>query len=207
MNKWIIGSFYTKNSKYEAIYKKYLLPSLESMKENYPNLQWIVRATENTHNWHKNVAQKPLIIKEILRTLHLNECLVFLDADATIEQYPILFDKIPDYCDIAFHVLDWKAWYGSKQSTRELLTGTMFFRNNEKVLALCDKWYQKTIENYEWEQKALQKIINSSNIVYYELPVEYTFIKSRPGGLEPLIKTDPVILHHQVSRDLKRSVL
>lgn len=198
MNNLMFGSFYTRNTAYENVYQEYLRKSLDKY-----NARYMVVGIDSKKNWNKNVAEKPRIISELLKPLEKDEMLVFLDADATIEKWPVLFEQIPEDYDIGFHLLSWQKWYGYDTETYELLTGTMFFRNNEKVHALCKEWYHMSLESYEWEQKVLQNIISNHKLNIYELPLEYCYMKTRPGGLEPLVKLDPVILHHQVSRELK----
>lgn len=201
-NKWKIGTFFTENTPYEQVYLKYLRESLKKY-----NIPCLIDIIPNEGGWLKNVANKPAIIKRQLISMDKDECLVFLDADCTIEQYPILFDEIPKEYDIAFHTLSWSQWYGHSKDFKELLSGTMFFRNNEIVKRLCDAWYNESKKGLVWEQKALENIINIFDIKIYSLPLEYCYIKNRPGGLPPLVKLDPVILHHQVSREYKKSLI
>ena len=128
------------------------------------------------------------------------------DADATIERYPQLFHEIPEEYDIAFHTLHWNTWYNRlEDNTTELLTGTMFFRNRQIVKDLCREWYEKAQDGSIWEQKILESIIKKYDLKIYNLPIEYTYIKTLPRGQEPHVKVEkPVIVHHQVSRNLKR---
>jgi len=202
MNKFKIGCFYSRDTIYKRIYDEYLSSSCKKLK-----LDTNVLETPNYHNWYRNVAEKPRVISEMLDLfLEDKELLVFLDADATIEQYPKLFEEIPKEYDIGFHTLDWNLWYGYEDSPpkTELLSGTMFFKNNRKVKSLCAEWYKRASSTQIWEQKVLQEIIGDYDLKIYELPLDYCYIISRPGNKPPLVKLDPVILHHQVSRDLKK---
>ena len=202
MNKFIIGSFYTEATPYRYIYQDYLHKSCEKF-----NLTKRVISIPNLGDWHRNVAEKPRVVGEMLTLMNEGEeSLVFLDADATIEKYPILFETIPSEYDIGYHTLNWNTWYGydNKPATMELLSGTLFLRNRKKVRELCTEWYDLAKNTNEWEQKVLQKIIGKYNLKVYPLPLEYCYPISRPKGLEPLVKLDPVILHHQKSREWKR---
>lgn len=202
MNKIVFATFYTEDTQYKEISEKYFKKSVEKYNLDYKILEY-----PNYKNWNRNVAQKPLAILDTLNSIPEDTCLVFLDADATIEQYPNLFFDLPQEVEIAYHVLRWDMWYNRpKDTTKELLTGTMFFRNNDRVKKLCKEWYDKAIKSSEWEQKVLQKIIDVNDIYKRWLPIEYCFIKTLPGDRKPHIKTEPVILHHQVSRELKRSL-
>ena len=209
MNKFIIGTFYTKETPYEDVFNKFFLQSVmqSALKDN---IEWKVVAVDNQGSWIKNVAQKPKVILEILNTmLEVGDtrALVFLDADSTIENFPILFNELSENVDVALHYLDWQSWYRNGINRKELLTGTMFFRNNERVRDLVQEWYDQAIKTDLWEQQVLEKIIIRKNLTIYEIPVEYCYIKTLPNGNKPHVICDnPVIVHHQVSRTLKRII-
>ena len=103
MRPFTIYSFYTEESPYQEITNKYLIASINKLEKRIP-LE-IIRA-QNFHHWGKNVAQKPFIILQLLDEGKDN--IVFVDADATIEQYPQLFHDIPEEYDIACH----RYWIG-----------------------------------------------------------------------------------------------
>jgi hypothetical protein len=195
-------AYYTENSPYKEIAETKIIPSLNKFKLNYS-----VESVPNLGNWYNNTAYKPKFILD-----HLVDCpfpynLVMLDVDCTIEKDPILFDEIPEEYDIALHYLDWKSWYGYKDSNiKELLTGTMMFRSRPKVKAMCKEWYEIANKTKEWEQKVLEKIIKNYDLKIYELPIEYIYINSLPRGEEPIVKCDPVIIHYQASREWKRKI-
>jgi len=198
---WKVIAFYTKDSPYEDVWKEYLLPSLEKF-----NIPYIVKATVNTHDWRKNVAEKPQII---LDALEAEECdLVVLDADARIEQYPELFDELSgsgsDY-HIACHHLDWDTWYKHTGGKKELLSGTLWLKNCDEIKDMCWKWLAGA-QSARWEQQALEKIIEGThNLNVYELPLDYIYITTLPQGQKPhVIIENPIITHHQVSRVFKR---
>jgi hypothetical protein len=180
---------------------KYLLASMSKLDKSV-DVQ--VLTAKNYHHWGKNVAQKPKMILQLLNEGKDN--IVFVDADATIESYPQLFHDIPDEYDIAFHTLHWDTWYNRpKDKTVELLSGTMFFRNRQIVKDLCVEWYAKAEDGNRWEQQILSSIISKYPLKIYPLPISYCYIKTLPRGQEPYVKIElPVIVHHQVSRILKR---
>ena len=194
----IFISYYT--PQYKEIAFNNLIPSLAKY-----NLINFVEQVNNLGNWYKNTAYKALFIKKYLEIQENNE-IVWIDVDATIEQYPVLFFNIPKEYDIAFHYLDWNTWYGYKNHIKELLTVTMFFRKNEKIINLCDEWYSEAFKTNEWEQKVLQRIIPKYNLKIYELPIEYCYMKTRPRNQTPLVKCEPVIIHHQASREMKKKI-
>ena len=114
----IYVSFVSKNTVYEEVVNKYLIPSFKRW-----NLRYDIDYIENRGSWAKNIYYKPEFINKMLRK-H-KEPIVSLDADATIEKFPELFDKLPDNIDLAAHYLDWKTWYG-KGNKKELLGGTLY---------------------------------------------------------------------------------
>ena len=197
--KSLVSVFYTQDTVYQKMFEDKLLPTMLKYDIDFRMIR-----TKSKGSWLKNVAEKP---KTILDTLNeTDRDVVSVDVDATFEKEPILFDNIPEGYDIAFHTLDWNRWYGYSQTppTMELLTGTMWFKNNDKVKALCKEWYEKAKTSGEWEQVVLSKVIKKHDVKIYPLPIEYCFINSRPRGLEPLVKCDPVIIHYQASRETKK---
>jgi len=196
-----IATFYTKDTPYENIVVEYLLESCKKQALPTPTVVGI----DSMGSWQRNVAEKPRIIRELLEK---HDKLVFLDADATVEQYPKLFDEIPEQYDIAFHTLNWNEFYGYKQTgtVLELLSGTMYFRNRPKVKTLCDAWYEKAVKSSMWEQKVLQEIIKDFKLKTYALPIEYCAIVRSKNFLNLSPIKNPVILHHQKSREMKRAI-
>ena len=165
MNKptFIIGVFYTKDTPYDSIFNEYALPSLMRLKKDY-NIDWRISVKENLGSWHKNVALKPLVISEMLYTLKKendNRNLVFIDADSTINFYPSLFDELNEKnIEIAYHLLDWKTWYNYKDSNvKELLSGTLYLKNNDNIRELCQTWYECAVLTGQWEQKVLEDLV------------------------------------------------
>ena len=196
----IFISYYTKKTVYENVIKKYLLPSLKKWE-----LPYIVAGIDNFGTWSANTGYKSKFILETLEKY--KEDIIFLDADATIERYPHLFLNIPEKYDIAFHWLDWhKFWRKTEgRPERELLSGTLMCRYNEKVIALLKNWQKQVQDNIKkWEQKVLQKIIKTEKhgLKIYNLPIQYCSIIK--GSSVPEWIKEPVIVHHQVSRKYRR---
>jgi len=192
----IYTSFVSKNTEYEKVVKKYLIPSLEKL-----NLRYYIDYIEDRGSWINNVKYKPEFIKKML--IKHKEPIISLDADATVEKYPELFSNLSNEVDIAVHYLDWKTWY-QRGNKKELLGGTIYFNYSKKVLDLVEYWIYKQKEVNNWSQKVLEDIIKDrKDLTVYKLPLEYCYIKNLPNGKEPFIKLSPVILHHQVSRDLR----
>ena len=200
MRPFTVYSFYTEDTPYQDVVQKYLLSSVKKFNNVFETKILIAK---NYHHWGKNVAQKPFIISQLLEKGEDN--IVFVDADATIEQYPQLFHDIPDEYDIAFYTLDWNTWYRNKSDVKEVLSGTMFIRNRDNVRKLCAEWYSKASDGNCWEQQILANILPKYNLNIYSLPISYCYINTLPNGGKPHIQcNDVVIRHHQVSRILKR---
>jgi len=201
MNKILYITFYTVGV-YEKVFNQYLRPSLEKRK-----LPYYAFKKENFKNWRKNTLWKASVILEALEKF--KEDLVFIDADATIEKFPKLFYEIPSNCDLAIHYLDWFLhWRNEKgKSLRELLTGTMFIRNNDKMKKIVKEWNELNKKTPDiMEQKILQNLLDKKKeILVYHLPVDYVVIPKQNGTIPPYIK-NIVILHHQFSRKIKKGI-
>ena len=129
------------------------------------------------------VQQIPKAIREELHSSHDN--LVYLDADAVVRQYPVLFDTLEE--DFAVHY----------KGGRELLMGTMYFKNCSKTKGFVDLWI-------EHENKMLEKLsaqtsipfaLQESKVSVNILPASYTKIFDRMHDAG-----EPVIEHFQASR-------
>ena len=97
----------------------------------------------------------------------------------------------------------WRNKEGDK-SRMELLSGTMLFRYNPKVIKLMEKYIQRCIDKPSMtEQMNLQKVLETGiDIKVYRLPIEYCAIEKKSGRVPEYIKK-PIIVHHQISRKLK----
>ena len=205
--KWLLGTFITRNTSYTEVVKKYLLTSCENV-----NISDRLRVVEidNYNSWLRNVAEKPNVILQLLNTLEKDDALVFVDSDASFERFPMLFDELlaNTKIDIAFHRLDWNRHYGHSNNppTKELLSGTLFLRNNAQVKKLCEEWYEKSKSALVWEQRVLDSILSKHNLTQYELPFSYCYIPLLPCGTETHDLCQAVIKHENISRKLKRNL-
>lgn len=203
-NNFILISFATENTPYEQIIYDYFLASIRKLEKP---LEVYYRLEKNLGSWHKNTGYKPTFILDSLNYLSMYSRIIITDADATIEKYPQLFKEIPDEYDIGCHFLSWKKWYGHDVDTKELLSGTLYFKNNQKIRDLVEDWQKEVDISQEWEQKVLDRVLKKHpEINIYELPIEYVWIDTLPDGRKPLIvpDNDIVIRHHQVSRQYKK---
>jgi len=204
MKNFIVRSYVTDNTPYLDVAKQYLIPSLKK----FHSIDYAIDTVPNLGSWRQNTAYKPEFILNKLYNKHYKST-IFLDADATVEQYPSLFDVIPEEYDMACHFLDWETWYGHTQARKELLSGTLMFRNNrEHVIRMVNTWKVEAQKGNEWEQVTLARVLErNDDIKVFELPLSYIYIRTLPNGDEPKVKIkNPIIVHHQVSRTLKRMI-
>jgi len=93
----------------------------------------------------------------------------------------------------------------------EALSGTMYFRYNQKVLDFLDIWIKKNEENAQWEQRNMQEILeeNIVNLDIEKLPYSYCTVVTH-GNSIPKHMINPgevIILHWQKSRKFKNKRL
>ena len=206
MNNVHIGSFYTADTPYEEVIKQYLIPSCEKL-NIIPNI--VTMPNEGT--WLKNVAEKPRAISTLLQKCckKSDDILMFLDADSTLESYPVEIATLPEEYELGFHTLNWNQWYGYNHvpGVKELLSGTMIFRNTANVQALCQEWYEAAKTTDIWEQKVLAQVLPKySQINIYHLGIEYCYMTTLPDGRQPIVQCQPIVKHYQKSREYKRAI-
>jgi hypothetical protein len=195
-NKYKIISYFTPN--YKVIAEKYLIPSLKLL-----NISYQIDEVKDLGSWKKNTDFKPQFIKTYL--MKIKEDIVFIDVDATINIYPVLFDTIPQEFDIGIHYFDPKLFYTTSNQLPHIASGTIFIKNSENIYNLIDEWIKLT-STTRWEQTALQLAIeNNSTIKIYNLPREYCYITTQPNGQLPKVTIEnPIISHYQSSREMRK---
>ena len=150
-------------------------------------------AVPSFKNWLEGVRHKPNFLRSQLLKA---ECpLVWLDADATVEKYPALFDSFKDI-DFACHFRNDKRYHN------ECLSGTLYLKNSTGAMALLDAWIaEQKKDELLWDQRSLQKALESTHSYsLYRLPPQYTQIFDTMS-----YAGEPVILHHQASRGKDKS--
>lgn len=201
-----ICSYYTIDTPYQEVAHDYLMNSLRRMNNG---IKSDVRGVPSLGSWQKNTSYKAQFVSTMLE--HYTDNIVFLDCDAEILRYPDLFDSIPEGYNFACHILDRNRWYGMKfdeHNSKELLSGTLFVRNNKESRIIIKEWELTCrLSPQIWEQQILGMVLKKNNIPIYELPISYCYIKTLPDGREPLVKCEsPVITHNQVSRRLRNKL-
>jgi len=121
--------------------------------------------------------------------------IVWLDADAVVQQYPILFDVLDE--DVAVH------YRHSDHEGDTLHSGTIYFRYNQEVLNMVDKWIEHCkCKTETFDQRSLQSAVR---VFYNErhkirvmcLPDSYFQIYDLMNWGKPVIE------HFQASRKFR----
>lgn len=188
--KFIVVSYYTKGTPYQ---KEALKLEGSLMKHGIP---YHIGAVPNRGSWQKNTLFKAIFIRNML-TQFVGVNIVFTDADSIFHTYPKMFEDLD--CDIAVHFRDWK------HGREEMLSGTIFLANNERVRKLMDEWIAINRANKDtWDQRNLQRAFNrhKHNLRLLYLPMEYCCIFDD----EKRKFCDPVIEHFQKSREYRRII-
>ena len=185
---FIIVAYYTVNTLYE-MHADVLIKSIKRL-----NMIYYIEGITDLGGWYKNTGYKPIFIKRmLLRFPKFN--IVYIDIDAEFIKYPILFDTLD--CNIAVYELD-RSDNPRGIGKTEVLSGTIFLKNNSYILDLVKRWEIRCKEKPKsLDQRVLRKVLCGN---YYKLPGEYCKIFDRMNDV-----VDPVIVQYQASRKIKRN--
>lgn len=138
-------------------------------------------------SWVKNAAQKAVAIRDALASTNLP--VVWTDADSRFEKFPNLFGELD--CDVAYY----------KYLDRDVLTGTIYFANNDNVKKLVDAWIELNKTSDENDQKNLQSLLQGEfpELKQEILPADYCKIFDNKRQKAE----NPVVVHYQVSRVMR----
>jgi len=180
MKPWRVVAYHTD----DELYNEQMLKLVASL--ILFNIDYSITCIPYLNDHRLTVQQIPKAIKEELNST--NDNLVYLDCDAVVRQYPVLFDTIEE--DFAVH------YKGGK----ELLMGTMYFRNCPKTKLLIDNWIicEDKIKEKLSAQTSIPEAIAESGVSVNILPAPYTLIFDSMKSQGP-----PVIEHFQASRKAK----
>ena len=134
---FIIGAFYT--PEYEKELQK-LKDSCHQFDYSYWFQEYL-----STGNWQKNTYIKPEFILYMLN--NYDEDILYLDADAIIKQ-PLNFFEQGIKGDMSMFIVpknkrDGKVW--PRTEAYCYLSGTMYFKNNERYKKFVKAWLKKSI--------------------------------------------------------------
>jgi hypothetical protein len=164
-----------------------------------------VEYRERVGAWAANTQIKAPFILEKLRE---NDAVVWTDADSQVIQTPSFFDTVTTDVALFFLPKEYSADFVLpehsilKNPDRYLQSGTMYFKNNARVIKLLETWIDlNKKDSKQWDQWTLQAALENSDVSITQLPPEYicaNFIArafKKTHRLQP-----PVILHKQASK-------
>lgn len=196
-----IISFYTGHYEWDA----------EQLKKSMNKLgikNYDVEYRDRVGDWEANTQMKAPFILEKLKE---NDAVVWTDADSRVRQIPSFFDTITT--DIGVFYLPKELAGGFvppdhsiiKDVEYYLQSGTMFFKNNEKVIKLLERWIElNKQDSRQWDQWTLQVAILESDVTVTQLPPEYVWMD---GVVSPVYENrGPVIEHTQASRRFRDKI-
>lgn len=171
----------------EPTYVSFFTPEYQSFADNLElslrkyGLKYEIRKIQSLGKWAKNCNYKPAFIREMMEKY--NTPIVWLDADASVEGYPFLFDNT--IADIAVHY----------RRGHELLSGTIYFSNTSKSKELVDLWLKEAEKRpMELDQELLRYAMTCWKGSVKRLPERYCNI------FDLMNIPNPVITHWQASR-------
>jgi hypothetical protein len=143
-------------------------------------------------SWQANTHFKPYFIKQML-SRHFPRPLLYLDADARVQQHPSLFENAAFDLGLFY----WK--------NKELISSTLYFANNAKTNEVVERWIACCFENPSiWDQKILQYVIQESK----DLELKIEMLPPSYCQIFDLMKEEgeAVIEQFQASRRFKQSI-
>jgi len=189
MKPWIVVSYYTNGTFYKDLSVEFKKSAIQ---HKIPHL---VAGVPNLKDWSKNTNYKPTFLLQALKELKGLD-IIWVDIDAKFNAYPKLFDDLE--CTIAAHEFDQRKYYGKHHVLKELLSGTVFLRNNDEALSVVQRWTEECKRKpKQWDQKSLQTVVGEN---YYKLPGEYCTISGRMRDIK-----HPIIEHFQASRKVRKN--
>lgn len=188
-NKPLYIAYYTHNTPYEHEAKK-LRESLERFE-----LPYEITSIPSFGSWQANTHYKAIFIQNMLYR-HPERPLVYLDVDAVVKSYPLLFEELS--CDIAAH-----RYTSPTRPKGELLSGTLYIAPTDNCKKLIQLWrYINQEYPSHWEQTNLSLAIQfMPDITFFELPPAYCQIYDLMKD-----RGEPVIEHFQASRQNKNII-
>ena len=157
---------------------------------------------EDNGSWRRNIHDRIRILRHFLNKY--DDDILYIDCDAEMVQYPILFDNW-DKGDLGIVKISREKYFGGdwKQHWKEkyeYLGGTMYFKNNQRTRALLDLWEKLDIPmetplSQMTLHPAIERLKADGKLTVYELPPQYTQIFDIMAE-----NGEPVIEHFQASR-------
>lgn len=183
---WIKGRIFKRpddvNIKFISFYTSDYQQDADKLKESLAELDIDcsgIEYRETTGSWESNTQMKAEFILEQLRKC---DAVVWTDADSVVRRYPDLFDSITT--DVGLFFLPQELSQGFippphsilKDADRYLQSGTMYFRNTDRVIKLLEAWIElNKKDSRQWDQWTLQTVLEDSDVTITELPPEYVW--------------------------------
>jgi hypothetical protein len=187
---YIVVGYFTVDTIYETEVRR-LIASM--MRFNIP---YFIKPIADLGSWYFNTQYKPIFLQEMMGRFP-DRSLVYVDVDAEFCRPPDLFDSLdarPDV-NISVHILDHKK-RGHPARSFEMLSGTIYLKNNQIVRDLMYKWEVLCRKGGKlWDQTALAAVLKDQ--AYQILPEEYCMIYDYMSDVK-----EPVIKHYQASRQI-----
>jgi len=191
---FVVVGYYTIDTLYEQEAAR-LIKSLRQF-----SVPYCIQPIQSKGDWYTNTQFKPTFLRQMLDKF-APKSIVYVDVDAEFMAFPDLFNELdvrPDV-HIAAHLLD-HVKRGRPQAQFELLSGTLFFKNDDTSREIMERWIAKcTDAGTIWDQVALSVVLRG--LPYYVLPEEYCTIFDYMNDV-----VNPVIKHYQASRRAKVSL-
>lgn len=189
-------SFYT--PAYESVAKR-LIATL-----NRHSIDHDVERIESLGSWQRNCAHKPSFILRKSQE-HSGKPIVWIDADATIQSRPVLFETLAqeNSVDIAVRMSNTRPAH----DWNRVMTGTIYFGASPQRSKLIRDWQFRCNTNpLRWDQVSLahtleNRGVNGKRYKVLDLPEPYCAVFDRRTTNEL-----PIIVHWQASRQLKDCV-
>lgn len=194
---WIVTAYYTADN-FNSLYKDHAAKLAQSMIAH--GIRYEITPISDLGSWQANTQYKPTFLKQMLQK-HRQHSIVYVDVDAVFLRYPALFDemdRMPNI-NISVHVLD-HSKYRRKGVPPEMLSGTIFMKNNAETMKIVDEWVDRCAsQSGIWDQAALSQVLHQHP--YYLLPDRYCCIFDYMAEVK-----DKVIVHNQASRAARMAV-
>jgi len=152
-------------------------------------------------SWHDGVSFKPTYIMHAMDNFTSYDGVLWLDADCYLKR-ALPWDELAG-ADIAATRFRW-----SPSHKNEMLTGTLYFANNQKTRLLVEQWAGDT-KKYSHsdtpEQDSLLYLVQTwgHSILFKDLGIDWTYIDD-PLVKQQYPKADPIVVHTQASREVKK---
>lgn len=157
-------------------------------------------------SWFQGVMHKPQFILNALNEVRFlgYDGILWTDADS------VFVRRVP-WTELEGVELGFTRFQWSPAHKNEILTGTMYFQNNDRVRALVEEWVRDTPrfrQSETPEQDAFLALFDRwrGTVLTKDLGPEWCFIDD-PEVHKKYPKAIPIVMHHQFSRVFRQQEL